>query len=156
MWRLPLHPEYDDLIKGTYGDITNLSKEPRKATSITAAHFLSRFVGDTPWAHIDIAGTAYGVGRSYTGKGGSASACGCSWSSPAAWPPSQTTNRRFATLGVGHGWSFVRPLGKDPDSRMLRRTSLLALTVLIAALAAVPATAAARTSVAVGSPTSSR
>jgi leucyl aminopeptidase len=71
VWRLPLHPEYDDLIKGAYGDITNLSKEPRKATSITAAHFLSRFAGDTPWAHVDIAGTAYGVGRSYTGKAGS-------------------------------------------------------------------------------------
>ena len=65
-----MHPEYDELIKGAYGDITNLSKEPRRATSITAAHFLSRFAGDTPWAHIDIAGTAYGVGRSYTGKGG--------------------------------------------------------------------------------------
>ena len=58
VWRLPLHDEYDELIKGAYGDITNLSKEPRKASSITAAHFLSRFVGDTPWAHVDIAGTA--------------------------------------------------------------------------------------------------
>ncbi len=70
VWRLPLHPEYDEMIKGRYGDIVN-AVEARKAGSITAAHFLGRFVGDVPWAHVDIAGTAWNLGRPYAAKGGS-------------------------------------------------------------------------------------
>jgi leucyl aminopeptidase len=69
VWRLPLHDEYDELIKGRYGDISNVV-ESRKAGSITAAEFLKRFVGDTPWAHLDIAGTAWDTGRAYAPKGG--------------------------------------------------------------------------------------
>jgi leucyl aminopeptidase len=70
VWRLPLHPEYAEMIKGRYADITNVT-EARKASSITAAEFLKRFVGDTPWAHVDIAGTAWNTGRAYAAKGGS-------------------------------------------------------------------------------------
>ena len=70
VWRLPLHPEYAEMIKGTYGDIVNTTTA-RKASSITAAHFLERFTGDVPWAHVDIAGTAWDQGRPYTGKIGS-------------------------------------------------------------------------------------
>ena len=47
LWRLPLHPEYADLIKGRYGDIVN-AVENRRAASVTAAEFLHRFVGDVP------------------------------------------------------------------------------------------------------------
>ncbi|HEX2413176.1 MAG TPA: leucyl aminopeptidase [Solirubrobacteraceae bacterium] len=68
-WRLPLHPEYADLIKGRYADIAN-AVEARKAGSITAAEFLRRFTGDVPWAHLDIAGVAYDNGKPYTPKGG--------------------------------------------------------------------------------------
>ncbi len=70
VWRLPLHPEYEKLIEGRYADINN-APEPRKAMSIAAAEFLRRFTDDVPWAHIDIAGTAWDVGRPYTGKAGS-------------------------------------------------------------------------------------
>jgi leucyl aminopeptidase len=70
VWRLPLHPEYAELIKGRYADIVN-STQVRKASSITAAHFLQRFAGDVPWAHLDIAGTAWDLGRPYASKGGS-------------------------------------------------------------------------------------
>jgi leucyl aminopeptidase len=70
MWRLPLHPEYADAIKGRYGDIVN-AVEDRKAASITAAEFLRRFTGDVPWAHVDIAGVAWDNGKPYTTKGGS-------------------------------------------------------------------------------------
>jgi leucyl aminopeptidase len=70
VWRLPLHPEYKEMMKGTVADLSNLSKK-REAGSITAASFLEEFVDDTPWAHIDIAGTAWDVNRAYTGKGGS-------------------------------------------------------------------------------------
>lgn len=70
VWRLPLHPEYDELIKGKYGDLDN-APEGRKAGTIVGATFLSHFVGDTPWAHLDIAGSAWELGRAYVGKGAS-------------------------------------------------------------------------------------
>jgi leucyl aminopeptidase len=67
VWRLPLHPEFKALMKGTVADLSNLASK-RKAGTITAAAFLREFVGDTPWAHVDIAGTAWDVGREYTGS----------------------------------------------------------------------------------------
>jgi len=66
VWRLPLHAEYKALMKGTFADLTNAAAK-RKAGAISAAGFLEEFVGDTPWAHLDIAGTAWDVGRAYTG-----------------------------------------------------------------------------------------
>ena len=69
-WRLPLHDETAKLIEGTYADLDN-APEGRKASSITAAHFLANFVGDVPWVHMDIAGTAWELGRPYVGKGAS-------------------------------------------------------------------------------------
>jgi leucyl aminopeptidase len=70
VWQLPLHAEYADMIKGRYADLSNVT-EARKASSITAAEFLRRFVDDVPWAHVDIAGTAWDSGRPYAPKGGS-------------------------------------------------------------------------------------
>jgi leucyl aminopeptidase len=70
VWRLPLHQSYADLIKSRYADILN-AVESRKAGSITAAEFLHRFVGDVPWAHLDIAGTAWDTGKPYAAQGGS-------------------------------------------------------------------------------------
>jgi len=67
VWRLPLHPEYKELMKGTVADLSNLAKK-RKAGTITAASFLEEFVGETPWAHLDIAGTSWDVGREYVGS----------------------------------------------------------------------------------------
>jgi leucyl aminopeptidase len=55
LWRLPLGPEYDKLIDSKNADMKNTGG--RHAGSITAAQFLKRFVKDTPWAHLDIAGT---------------------------------------------------------------------------------------------------
>jgi leucyl aminopeptidase len=70
VWRLPLHDEYDELVKGKYADLDN-APEGRKAGTITGATFLSNFVGETPWAHLDIAGSAWDLGRAYVGKGAS-------------------------------------------------------------------------------------
>jgi len=70
VWRLPLDPAYDELIKGRYGDLIN-SSEGRKAQSITAAALLQRFAGDVPWAHVDIAGVADSLGRPYADAGAS-------------------------------------------------------------------------------------
>lgn len=57
VWRLPLFEEYKEQLKSEIADIKNIGGRP--AGSITAALFLQEFVGDTPWAHCDIAGTAY-------------------------------------------------------------------------------------------------
>ena len=70
VWRLPLHPDYAKALESETADIMNVN-ETRKAGSIVAAQFLRRFTGDVPWAHLDIAGTAWGAGRPYTPKGGS-------------------------------------------------------------------------------------
>jgi leucyl aminopeptidase len=70
VWRFPLHPEYAKLIEGAYADVSN-APEARKAMSIAAAEFLRRFTGDVPWAHLDIAGTAWDIDRPYAAKGGS-------------------------------------------------------------------------------------
>ncbi len=58
LWRLPLGPEYDKQIDSKNADMKNIGGRP--AGSITAAQFLQRFVKDTPWAHLDVAGTAMG------------------------------------------------------------------------------------------------
>jgi leucyl aminopeptidase len=70
VWRLPLHAEYDELIKGRYGDLNNAPEE-RKAGTIVGATFLANFVGETPWAHLDIAGSAWDLGRVYAPKSAS-------------------------------------------------------------------------------------
>jgi leucyl aminopeptidase len=67
-WRLPLHPEYKELTKGTAADLTNAASK-RKAGTIYAGSFLEEFVAGKPWVHLDIAGTAWDVGREYVGKG---------------------------------------------------------------------------------------
>ncbi|MEA2377924.1 MAG: leucyl aminopeptidase [Thermoleophilaceae bacterium] len=69
-WRMPLHPEYFDLTKGTVADLQNAA-EARVAQSNYAAEFLRQFVDDRPWVHVDIAGTAWGMSRNYVGKGAS-------------------------------------------------------------------------------------
>jgi leucyl aminopeptidase len=70
VWRLPLHEEYEELVKGKYADLDN-APEARKAGTIVGATFLSNFVGQTPWAHLDIAGSAWDIDRAYVGKGAS-------------------------------------------------------------------------------------
>ncbi|MDO9355601.1 MAG: leucyl aminopeptidase [Solirubrobacteraceae bacterium] len=70
-WRLPLHAEYAKLMNSPDADLVNGSLE-RKAGSITAGYFLSRFAGDAAWGHLDIAGTGWGLGRAYAARGGSA------------------------------------------------------------------------------------
>ncbi len=67
-WRMPLHPEYKELTTGKVADLTNLASK-RKASTLYAASFLEEFVDDVPWAHLDIAGTAWDTGREYVGSG---------------------------------------------------------------------------------------
>ena len=58
VWRLPLGDVYDKQINSDIADMQNIGKD-REAGSITAAQFLQRFVNDTPWVHLDIAGVAW-------------------------------------------------------------------------------------------------
>lgn len=68
-WQLPLWDEYRKQLDSETADLQNIGG--RSAGTITAAAFLKEFVGDASWAHLDIAGTAYGDGDlSYQRKGG--------------------------------------------------------------------------------------
>ena len=58
VWRMPLGPAYDKLIDSKFADMKNTGG--RNGGAITAAQFLKRFVDDTPWAHLDVAGVAMG------------------------------------------------------------------------------------------------
>jgi leucyl aminopeptidase len=69
-WQLPLPDDYKELLKNEFADLNNVSSG-RWGGAITAALFLSEFVGDTRWAHIDIAGPAWSKKASdYCGAGG--------------------------------------------------------------------------------------
>ncbi|MFQ5784370.1 MAG: leucyl aminopeptidase [Alphaproteobacteria bacterium] len=72
VWRMPLGERYDKDINSDIADMKNVGKN-REAGSITAAQFLKRFVGDTPWAHLDIAGVTWSKsGTPTVPKGGTA------------------------------------------------------------------------------------
>jgi leucyl aminopeptidase len=62
VWRMPMGKAYDKMIDSRFADMKNTGG--RYAGSITAAQFLERFVGDTPWAHLDVAGTAMAAPKS--------------------------------------------------------------------------------------------
>ncbi|HET9720034.1 MAG TPA: leucyl aminopeptidase, partial [Solirubrobacteraceae bacterium] len=64
VWRLPLHERYAEMVKGRYAQITNMPM-PRVALAISAAEVLHHFAGDVPWAHLDIAGTAFDAQSPY-------------------------------------------------------------------------------------------
>jgi leucyl aminopeptidase len=72
IWQLPLNDDYMDMIKSDYADIKNVGSG-RVAGTITAAAFLASAIENTPWAHFDIAGTAWVQGgskdKSYNPKG---------------------------------------------------------------------------------------
>ena len=67
-WRMPLDDAYDEGLKSNFADVANVG--PRAGGSITAAKFLQRFAGAYPWAHLDIAGTAWksGAQKGATGR----------------------------------------------------------------------------------------
>lgn len=70
LWRLPLGPAYRKQLESTVADIKNAGD--RSGGTITAACYLQEFVGETPWAHLDIAGTAWNfTEKSYVPKGAS-------------------------------------------------------------------------------------
>ena len=70
VWPLPLLEEYKESMKGTISDLKNTAANGYGAGTITAAVFLSAFVSQAKWAHLDIAGPAFLTeGRDYLQKG---------------------------------------------------------------------------------------
>ncbi len=67
-WRMPLDDEYAEGLKSHFADVANIAG--RAGGAVTAAKFLQRFTGDFPWAHLDIAGTAWksGAAKGSTGR----------------------------------------------------------------------------------------
>ena len=67
-WRMPLDEDYAEGLKSHFADVANVGG--RKAGAVTAAKFLQRFAGRYPWAHLDIAGTAWlsGTAKGATGR----------------------------------------------------------------------------------------
>ncbi|MGI4777307.1 MAG: leucyl aminopeptidase [Janthinobacterium lividum] len=67
-WRMPLDDEYAEGLKSNFADVANIGG--RAGGAITAAKFLQRFVGDFPWAHLDVAGSAWksGAAKGSTGR----------------------------------------------------------------------------------------
>jgi leucyl aminopeptidase len=67
-WRMPLDEEYDEGLKSNFADMANIGG--RAGGAITAAMFLKRFTAKYPWAHLDIAGTAWksGAAKGATGR----------------------------------------------------------------------------------------
>jgi leucyl aminopeptidase len=67
-WRMPLDEEYAEGLKSNFADVANVAG--RAGGSITAAKFLQRFTKAYPWAHLDIAGTAWksGAAKGATGR----------------------------------------------------------------------------------------
>jgi len=67
-WRMPLDDEYAEGLKSNFADVTNVAG--RAGGAVTAAKFLQRFAGKFPWAHLDIAGTAWkgGAAKGATGR----------------------------------------------------------------------------------------
>ena len=108
VWRLPLHAEYDELIKGRYGDLNNAPEE-RKAGTIVGAAFLSNFVEETPWAHLDIAGSAWTSAAPTPRRAPRATACACSSSWHAPTPRRAGACRRM-------------DFDLSPDHELIRRT----------------------------------
>jgi leucyl aminopeptidase len=79
-WRLPLDEDYDEALKSTVADLKNVGG--KWGGAITAAKFLQRFVGSTPWLHLDIAGPSWADSDSATRDAGGT---GCFTRTLIAW-----------------------------------------------------------------------
>jgi leucyl aminopeptidase len=73
LWELPLYEEFEKATKSDIADLKNITSKGVGAGTITSAAFLKPFAGDSPWVHLDIAGTAWTSNeKPYVPRGGSA------------------------------------------------------------------------------------
>ena len=68
-WRLPLHPRVQGADPAAGTPTSPTPRRSERHSTLYAASFLEEFVDGRPWAHLDIAGTAWDVGRAYVGNG---------------------------------------------------------------------------------------
>jgi leucyl aminopeptidase len=94
MWQLPLWTDYRRLIESSVADVKNVGN--RYGGAITAALFLKEFVGDTPWAHLDVAGPAF------TDRGN------VYWPRGATGSPARTIIRYVERAAAGNGSAATR------------------------------------------------
>jgi len=69
VWPLPLHEDFEENVKGTFGDWANVGKPDRMGGAITAAVFLWQFIKGTPWVHLDIAPRMTAMDEEFLAKG---------------------------------------------------------------------------------------
>ena len=94
LWRLPLGPEYRKQIDSKVADIKNAGSD-RSAGTITAACYLQEFTGETPWAHLDIAGTAWDfTEKTYIPKGPSGTGVRTLVNLLSTWQPLKQTDKK--------------------------------------------------------------
>jgi leucyl aminopeptidase len=75
LWQLPLWEEHKEQMKSQFADLQNINGSQHGGGTIAGAAFLSYFAGDTPWVHLDIAGTAWGgIGKDYHRSGAAGTA----------------------------------------------------------------------------------
>jgi leucyl aminopeptidase len=68
VWRMPLHKSYERYLKSDFADTSNIGK--KEGGAVSAALFLNKFVGETPWMHLDIAGPFWSPeNKAYIPKG---------------------------------------------------------------------------------------
>ena len=100
--------------QGRHADLANAPG--RKAGPIPGAEFLQRFTGDVPWAHLDIAGTAWDGGRAYAPRAARATACACS-------RPAATSSARRTSLTRGRPCGLAAAASRGRRSPASRPTS---------------------------------
>ena len=112
VWRMPLAKAYDKLIDSKNADMKNIGG--RHGGAITAAQFLQRFVKDTPWAHLDVAGTAMDsdAQRDQPELGRRAGACACS----TGWWQTTTRRPRSRSRRLGRNGSLIDLVKLDANT----------------------------------------
>jgi leucyl aminopeptidase len=98
LWRLPLDPDYATHLKSAIADIRQVAPDEESADAVHAAQFLQDFVGEVPWAHLDIAGVEFLRGEGRHGGAGFAVRLLTGWLAgltrrPAAPRPGRPTGR---------------------------------------------------------------
>ncbi len=127
VWRMPLVEDYAGALRSDVADLRHVPVESPGGGAITAALFLREFVGDVPWAHLDVAGPRARrrtATRSWPGRRASAPGC-CSRRSTGSDAPGQrrTASRRPSPLGSSAGSTRSSDRSDRPTSRTIVVTS---------------------------------
>jgi leucyl aminopeptidase len=118
-WRMPLDDEYAEGLKTNFADVANVAG--RAGGSVSAAKFLQRFAGDFPWAHLDIAGTAWkgGAAKGATGRPVALLLEYLLAQAPAALPPAKVAPKA-AAKGAAEASPKTRPVKRSASASRTR------------------------------------